>query len=481
MNVVVLVEDQLHPMLDPSAVTVFVRDHPQNKIMWMQMGGGGSLQLTATLDFSQFGLDGDQFLSAEAIAPNKMDLVGRATVQFTIDSTGPTIQIKEPVQTAPIGRDTRITAVITDPSGVDPDSAKAVIGGALGNETHTVVLRSIGNDQYSGDFGAQKLGRSYVQAEIAVYARDQLGNEGHTDLEYYVDNTPPKLSLNPPLIRVAKHFDTGWECTAKFDPVGLDTAKEGATVVRNFLLRARVEDFGNSGPGVRFELVSGIDPATVKLAIMPAPVGAPPLVVDTDGDGHCDSFNPLVLPTNGSVSNPKQAILVDLVPLPKGSSPNFPKMDTTNLPFPCNASGTDSPPKALCSLTPDFNYVLTYPDASESVIYSIPPVDLGSVSCLGNLFDAANQSLSGPVCAAVFASDKRGNYSVSAPLHICIQSDANPAACTGQSGQWQAANCTGVFTNHAVVPNSTCIPRNFGVDDKDNPLPIEEVVRLLSL
>ena len=66
-----------------------------------------------------------------------------------------------------------------------------------------------------------------------------------------------------------------------------------------FDLRARIEDDGNhAAPASRWCRSRGVDPDETAVYVLDDVTQ--PLIVDTDGDGWCDSINPLLDPDDAS-------------------------------------------------------------------------------------------------------------------------------------------------------------------------------------
>src|SRR5260370_42552393 len=78
-----------------------------------------------------------------------------------------------------------------------------------------------------------------------------------------------------------------------------------------------MEDHGNTAPGLAAEGYSGVDQSSVFLYVIPDDK-MPPLAVDTDGNGVCDTVNPLVIPSSTGIMTPGKALSLKLVPLTAG-------------------------------------------------------------------------------------------------------------------------------------------------------------------
>jgi hypothetical protein len=389
-------------------------------------------QVTVTTTDTIPPLDGAQLLKISA--ENANGTVNAVTVPFVFDSTGPAISDTSPATGQLIGGVITIKASVMDPSGVDPTSVIAVM--AHGNTQFEVKLvpDAVVPNLFGAQFDTRLFDLHAVYPTISFRAADVPGNQSSVGYQVELDNTPPISDLDPPRqVRLSKKNATGeWECSSAFDPLGSDAVSDGDMVTQLFDIRARVQDLGNEpvAGGQDIMPVSLVDPSQVQLLVLDDT--SQPLVVDSDGDGFCDKINPMLVPTSLPMSS-RDALLVNLAPVPPGGNANFaPDASLVGNALGC-VQGTDSgqPPAPLC-LTTDLGYALSYTEATEPAIWTIPPVVSGSLKCVGLQFDSfANHVNDGVACLAVRAADKLGNVQVSKVVRICIDHDRSGGDCPG--------------------------------------------------
>jgi len=389
-------------------------------------------------------------------------------VDFTVDNEGPSIRVTSHVEGQIIGSITFFRAEILDPAGVLASSVFAIIGN---NDVQFVIpLRAAeGTYVYEGSFDTSVLPNTFIWPALQVFATDLLGNESSVAFQLALDNQPPLISLDPPEnMRLAKkNADRLFECSRVFDPVGWYAADDGDLVAQVFWLRARVEDQGNVAVGAVWSPLALVNRATVELFILDD--ARLPLVVDMNGDGHCNDINPNLIPTITVSGDPRETLKLNMVALePTGIADYRTDMVTPVFPPPCQAWGVaNDPPDSLCpAVENDLSVLVWYTyDKTEPSIYGLPPFNSGSpLTCSGIQFDSrANNIAEGWACIAVKATDNVGNTSVSAPLRVCIDYnpyDANvPADCMNLLN---VPNCSGTWDpGTSTVLTTPCTPRTF--------------------
>ncbi|HEY2745196.1 MAG TPA: Ig-like domain-containing protein [Polyangia bacterium] len=432
-----IIDDTLHPITMLSQVQAGIR--MLGDITLTQVTGAVPFRVTATIDLNSYNptLDGPQLITVQATNSNNTKT--SATKQFTVDNSGPDITINTPAAGSFVGGVVTISATITDLSDVNDSTVVAVFGGNLATSVALTRTDPTKND-YTGVFDVRSLGRNYVFPEFSVRADDTLGNHGELGEEIVVDNTPPWMTMNEAItMRVGQTNNTGqFECSQPFPPLGDEAVQEGAKVLQIITLRARVEDHGNTAPGLLVERISKVDPTTVTLFAVPDSAGVV-LAVDTDNDANheCDDVNPLLIPTS-DVMMSGEALALQLSPLARGAgAPNFAPGGTT--PAGCDLVGETgfAPPKPICT-TSDMTYVVpTFTDPTGA-IFSIAPVSTNE--CVGFQLDSLNRLPEGPTCVITRAQDMAGNQMVSYPLHICIDR-GTPGVCSTFAPA--STDCTG--------------------------------------
>ncbi len=401
---------------------------------------------------------------------------GTATTEvfrtFVIDTSGPTITKTVPAPGEIVAGVVNISATIADESGVLDSSVVAVIGDQQGNPLFTLQLIPQGGGVYGIPFDALNLTRCgpppstlpcIVYPTISFRASDSVGNESSVGYDFSVDNIPPLADLDPPKMRQMKLASFGYECSYLFDPLSLnrylgDMPNDGCMVPQVFDLRARIEDQGNDATGLKVTPIAGIDPDNTAVYILPEPDDPAqqlPLVVDTDGDGYCDTINPLLAPTSGPLTQSAQVLKIRLGGVTPAGAADFRGPPTPGaavdpgLPIAgtCVQGIDPAPPKVLCQLDgfQQPTIAIGYLDRSPA-IWSVEPIDADQ--CMGNQLDTrANNILDGHwICMAVGTADLAGNHSVSTPMRVFVNyNDAGGFCATPPAGTPAPPPCTGSY------------------------------------
>jgi hypothetical protein len=477
VTVELLVDDPLHPVTDPTMVTAYIHTAPSD-IALVQEPNAVPMRLSAIVDFSKFNppLDGPQIINATAVNPK--GTTTHASKQFIVDNAGPIISIVQPLPGKFVGGVIEVIAKITDLSGVNDATALAVFAN---DPTHFALPLSRvtpGSDDFHGFFDVRSLGRNMVLPELSITANDNLGNSSQYGEEISVDNTPPEMTMDSNLEVYMYLVDSNGNhiCSQLFSPLGPNTgsppeaAYDGATVDDIFAVRARIQDRGNTAPGLLEELYSGLQASSIAAYVIHDD-GMTPLAVDTNGDGICDNVNPQLVPSTTSAMKPGTALSVALVAMQATNSAYYPiPANPPNIPL-CNIWGLApvTVPKPICSRAGTGLTVLvptTDPSMGiKSQIFTIPPTDPPTPDdCVGLQLDSTNKLPEGATCLVTVATDNAGNTNVTAPLHVCIDRHAG-GGTTDMAGDPCATytlpkSCTGVWdkTKQMIVPGATCTP-----------------------
>jgi hypothetical protein len=388
-----------------------------------------------------------------------------------------------------VGGIVRLRAKVDDPSGVLGNTVIAVIGNSK-QANFTIPLKPEGaTGFYSELFDTNRLTRCaplpsndlcLVFPNLSFRASDLPGNEAVVAYDLGVDNQPPTLDLFPPPdVRVVR-FDQQLRrlvCSWPFDPLGNysrlgDMPNDGCAVPQVFDLRARIEDQGNRADGLKASPISGVDPTSTGLYILPDTTQ--PLVVDLDGDGACDAINPKLIPTTKGPMKSNEVMTVRLAPIPPKGGADFSPDPSLLLPatmaaYPGCAPGTDPlAPRPLCGAE-NLSVVIGYPAAigPNPAIWALEPITAGEPLCIGSQFDVqANDIPDGWVCIAAAARDGLGNTSVSAPLRVWVQRrglpETGPICPAPPPNAGAPPNCTGTYDRQqGNLTGGTCQGRTF--------------------
>jgi hypothetical protein len=433
-------------------------------------------------------LVGDQALRVSAA--NAQGTRAEAHVRFVVDERGPVFESTEPADGSVVGGVITLRARLRDSAGVLGPSVMAVIG----NKADALFKVQLVPDAsepgvWSALFDTTKLtvckpapdqSLCIVRPSLSFRAADRLGNEANVAYEIAVDNHPPVADLDPPEMRIWT-FDRDARkeiCSWAFDPLGPyrrlgDMPNDGCAVPQLFDLRARIEDRGNRGDGLKIEPIAEVDPRTAGVFVLHDT--AQPLVVDMDGDGVCDVINPKLAPTTSPPASSNEVLLLRLAAVaPKGSAdftadPTLLTAAGMNAWPGCNPGTAPQSPGPLCA-TQAVSLAVGYWTAKGplSAIWTVEPVENAGLYCLGSQLDThANQIPDRRwVCIAAAASDRNGNQGVSRPLRVWLQQrglpQGGPTCPLPPPAAGPAPDCSGTYNRQTgEVSNRPCMGRRF--------------------
>ena len=191
------------------------------------------------------------------------------------------------------------------------------------------------------------------------------------------------------------------------------------------------------------------------------------LLVDTTGDGICDSINPDVDPeegvtTGGAVVIDMQGLVGQSMPSQNNASGNYrpvtgtdfddePVIPMCRAPIPPSEVFSPVFPSQICASS-ELTWVMTSVHSnSVRTIYGKPPIT--GATCHGDSWDFQTSIDDGWACVAVRARDRVGNVGVSPVQRNCFVSSAISTACDNvMVGEY--------MPNDANVPSCTdgCTP-----------------------
>lgn len=342
-----------------------------------------------------------------------------------LDGDGPEIVLVSPEPGEVVSGLVTITVEITDPAGLLDDS---VIATMVTPDNNFRLFRSSGTNTFRGSFDTRELDNAsiIVFADVIVRARSSLGIESAFGFIVTLDNTPPRISLDPPQIREGRFEGTTLECSRLFDPVGSDAINDLSIRQPQLSeIRAWVEDRANGASSAQGVVTpaAGVAEATVELFVLDDDSAANALVIDRtdDADDICDEINPLLIPSSIPMAS-NEVALIELGALdPTGDSHFAPPLTPFSGPDGDCSPPADSPPAPdpLCFQSPASRIIANPLTTDVPVIYSIPPAN--ELQCLGFAFDFIGANISeGWACVAVRAEDAVGNVAISPPLRVCF-------------------------------------------------------------
>jgi hypothetical protein len=462
---------------DPTAITSFKVTIGNQELTMSETASGVDRKTysgTVVFDDPKWGppLKGVQVLTATATNQN-----GATTIEqrrFVIDREGPNIVVSSHSAGSLVGGVIDIEVIVTDEASVVPSSVNAIIGNNL--VSRQVQLQAVAGSPgaYEGQFDTRTLAANDLFPIMSFRAADLLGNESHLDFEVWLDNGQPILSLDPPKIIGRREEKEAFECSVSFDPIGDWAASDGEEVPQITMLRARIEDQGNGSvvPSARWVPLAYVNQNSVKMYVLDDTTI--PLVIDTTGDGYCDSINSNVIPSAGQPAA-GQAVALRLGAIGPTGSPNY-TLHSQPLPSICDRPGSDpKPPGALCKNTKapvpdvidwaDFTVTKSYAAKKDPSVYAIEPIIGGDPAlCAGAPFDfKANNFKDGWVCIAVSAQDNLGLTGVSAPMRLYYNSTLKKYVKGTMSTATPIPDCTGSLDKASGNVNSTpCKFRQLG-------------------
>jgi hypothetical protein len=349
-----------------------------------------------------------------------------------VDSEGPTIEVAEPADKQIVGGEVRVRFTVTDAlSRVDKGTVSVTI-----NDEPPVPYEDNGSwtntdNEFIYRFDTTEIEDSISQASINIDAKDEAGNASPgATLVVHLDNQPPILDLDPPLIR---EFDgAGPWCSVAFDPVGSYVPNDLDDVLTAERFRVLVWEDTNKAPGQRILFSSPTDKQSVHIYLRDRPSRTRPLLIDTDKDGVCDN-----IATTGLTDEKLTALDKDGASF-FGSALNDPMgapalpQGSNGQPY-CDYKNLDMIPTRLCGDTSDMIRVIE-DDAfgHHPSIYALSPVDVGDdPTCTGIDWSIGSFAEEGWVCVAAVAKDGVPNVGVSPPLRLCLDKPggANPPNC----------------------------------------------------
>ena len=375
--------------------------------------------------------------------PSAATRVVRQSIE--IDGVGPSIKVVGLKNLQMVRGEVALTLTITDKAGIEPGTVIATIVGV----SKTVVLNEwemVGGN-YRQRFDTRSFPNTTTQLTINIDATYKVGNLGRASLQLRLDNVPPILSLDPPMIREKRVASNLEYCSQPFDPVGDSAANDLQVVPNSSTYRVLVEDLGNESPGALATYIAMVDRSSV--ALFAQANTTIPLLIDKDGDTICDEINSVDLP---QAMRPIQVQLSPVNPSGNAWYHTMPEFDDPLhiAPESCrriigNASAT--PPNKLCAFTemyrvPKGRVVTSSPEPAVYAMGVSSPNE-----CTGTSWELLVLG-EGWKCLAARAQDTIGNVGVSPPLRVCVDDGIDDGVnnrtpdCSPASAPSCLGNCT---------------------------------------
>lgn len=331
-------------------------------------------------------------------------------VNILLDSTGPDLKIAAPTALTIVRGEVTLSLSISDPSGVDLGS----VAGTINTDLFVFDRWTVQGNSYSQRFDTRTFGDALTQLTINVKASDSVGNQSTDSVVVRLDNVPPILSLDPPMLREYKVVNDQTICTAPYDPVGTAAASDGDYSQASTIFRVMVWDETQGSPGAPARYVANVND---KSMVVFAQVPGIPLLVDTDGDGACDEIN------KNSLDPDNFAEQIPMSPISPGGTLYYPPVGPDNPALRGCAAGTDGATHGadpVCVLSPD---VYRIPPARTEGgpfpgIYGFGPNQANE--CAGTSWELGRFTrFKGWACIAARVEDTIGNVGISPPIRVC--------------------------------------------------------------
>jgi hypothetical protein len=374
--------------------------------------------------------------------------VRRLTLGFVLDSVGPEIVVTAPAEDDVVGGDVTLEFTVTDALSEIDSGTVSVRLNTLEPELYPMGRWTRNGDDFTYTFNSTIIDGDTAQTTINIEATDVAGNRSAGSQHIvWVDNTPPIVDLDPPLIRELNDASDPAECSVAFDPVGDGAANDLQTVQQAQMFRAVVWSLGNGVPGQTVVFQAATKEDSVILYLLENPSSTNFLLSDTNGDGVCDDIVDRV--------NRRK---VDLHPIARTGEAWFGSMsdEPLNSPTIPGFCGYRQPPQTrpdtLCLNRSDIGRVISHArDGAPPVIYARGSMLTGTgAACTGTGWEIGQQvtpGYEGWVCVAaraedVFDNGETGNHAVSRPLRLCYDDGEPPAPdCSGTPPTCMAPNC----------------------------------------
>lgn len=371
-----------------------------------------------------------------------------AMLDIVIDGQGPTIQINSPKDQSIIHGTNRLEVSIMDPSGVASDKIKATVADKMIDDTWQT-----NGSVYSQTFDTGGYAQTLTQLTINVTASDTVGNKATARVTVFLDNQPPLVALDPPMIRELRTVNMNDYCSQPFYPTGDWAARDLEQVEDSVYFRALIEDQTNHSPGSNFDYFAGVNDNKVEIYLETD--SAEPLLINThqkSGSTYCDEVNLAV------IAKPNPTLHKETLQPVTARGAAFwaaPMNAPMGLLCPYDPGGSN-PNTSLCSLGSDMYRVVGSARRTNKppAIYAWHPND--SSECTGVAWnvaqfmrDAQNNARHGWFCVAMRTEDTfaagSGNVGISAPLRLCygtLSGSGSSATCEGVAAPSCTDGCT---------------------------------------
>jgi len=364
------------------------------------------------------------------VAKNERGTTRTADWAFTVDNSGPTIQITSPPTPNQFvgGKVTLAFTVSDSPAGVAENTVKVILnsGAPYVYSKDDKNWARLSDNAFTYTFDTKNFD-SKISLNVNIRADDKAGNASDgASILYYIDNVPPIIDLAPPQLQEVKKNGSKAFCSDPFFPLG-KSPKDFETVGSVTRLRALLWDEGNAADGQDAFYFSDIDNSNTNtiphLYFQTDP--SKPLLKNLDPTKHgevCNAIADETLP------------FVTLVPLAPTGAASY-ESSAPPITGVCEASNEQEQLK-LCSGNSDLTRVIQHEFGLStplvSAVYVVPP---DAFQCTGSQFELTNiADADGWVCAAVTAVDRTGNRSVSPPLRLCLDAAPPSAGSTKYAG-----------------------------------------------
>ncbi|HET8938612.1 MAG TPA: hypothetical protein VFN67_34440 [Polyangiales bacterium] len=364
-----------------------------------------------------------------------------AHADVILDGSGPAITVTSPGYASIQRGVVRLELNVTDPSGIQPGSLIATIN------TKPYSAWDGAPPKVSQSFDTNQIDPKHqlTQLTVNITAIDNVGNKTDPPVSHLfrLDNLPPVVSLDPPMIWESRTSQGTIYCSQLFDPVGDKAANDLEEIKSAQIFRALVEDRTNVAPGTEFAWHAGVNNNSVDMYTQP--LIELPLLIDTNGDHICDAINKsddVNIRDSDRVTSEQDPIKIRLEAVSPIGTAWFAK--TIGAMCLNDPSGSDSPPNTVCTATEMWRVTSGRSQNKPPAVFAFTPSNNASVgACAGSDWniEGNTRNREGWLCIAARAVDNIGNVGVSAPIRVCFD-DSDPDNGIPVCDTAEAPTCT---------------------------------------
>lgn len=373
----------------------------------------------------------------------------RVESDITLDAAGPVISVSSPAHLQIVRGEVQLVVNITDPSGVQAER----VFGTINQNVWLLDDWDVSGSTFTERFDTRTtIFSPLTQLTINITAVDSVGNESTASHVLRLDNVPPLLSLDPPMIR---EYEAGSSiCSEAFDPLG-DATSDLDVRNASSLYRVLIFERTNGSAGANFSYVAGVADSTVRLFAQGKDI---PLLIDTNSDGVCDAINSAALP------QADRPVVLSLSPVSPRGRAHYSATADFNAPEHQAAAfcqhGAENAPGSLCPNTPMTRAISQPLVGAPPGVYAFAPTNSHDGPCDGLTWEVLSSVGEGWACLAASAEDNIGNLAVSPPIRVCFDDgDGDVQSCRDPVADPPPSCTDGCAWPDDLAPNLTLLRR----------------------